>query len=47
MRTSVDTASLTTHRPVVWDIPVVNSDVPDALEDLDFDKYFALWYRWY
>jgi hypothetical protein len=37
--TSVDTASLTTHRPVVWDINVVNSDVPDALEDPDFDKY--------
>jgi hypothetical protein len=39
--TSLDTASMTTHRPVLWDIHVVNSDVPDALEDLDFDKYFA------
>jgi hypothetical protein len=37
----VDTASLTTHRTVVWDIHVVNSDVPHALEDPDLDKCFA------
>jgi hypothetical protein len=39
--TSVDTASLTAHRPVVLDIHVVNSDVPDALEDPDINKCFA------
>jgi hypothetical protein len=39
--TSVDTASLTAHRPVVWDLRVVNSDVPNALEDPDFVKYSA------
>jgi hypothetical protein len=39
--TSVDTASITTHRPVVWDIHVVNSDVPDAPVDPHFGKYFA------
>jgi hypothetical protein len=38
--TSVDTASKTTHRAVVWDIHVGNSDVPDAPEDPDYDKYF-------
>jgi hypothetical protein len=36
--TSADTASVTTHRPVVLDIRVVNSDVPDAPVDPDFDK---------
>jgi hypothetical protein len=33
---------VTTHRPVVWDIRVVKSNVPDAPPDLDFRKYFAL-----
>jgi hypothetical protein len=28
--TSTDTASGTTHRPIVWSIRVVKSDVPDA-----------------
>jgi hypothetical protein len=39
--TSADTAFVRTHRPVVWDIRVVNSDVPDAPSDPDSDKYFA------
>jgi hypothetical protein len=39
--TSVDTASLTTHRPVVCDIHVVNSDVPDAPEDPIFNEDFT------
>jgi hypothetical protein len=40
--TSADTTPVTTHRPVVWDIRVVKSNVPDAPPDLDFRKYFAL-----
>jgi hypothetical protein len=28
MRNSADTASVITHRPIVWDIGVVNSEVP-------------------
>lgn len=35
--TSSDTASATTHRPIL----VVKSGVPDAPPDHDFDKYFA------
>ncbi len=40
--TSADTAPVTTHLPVVWDIRVVKSNVPDAPPDLDFRKDFAL-----
>jgi hypothetical protein len=40
--TSADTAPVTAHRPIVWDIRVVKSNVPDAPPDLDFRKYFAL-----
>jgi hypothetical protein len=40
--TSADTAPVTAHRPVVWDIRTVKSNVPDAPPDLDFRKYFAL-----
>jgi hypothetical protein len=38
---SVDTASTTTHSPIVWDIRVVKSDVPNAPPHPVFDKYFA------
>ena len=31
----------TTHRPIVWDIRVIKSGVPDASPGSDFDKYFA------
>jgi hypothetical protein len=40
--TTADTAPVTTHRPVVWDIRVVKSNVPDAPPELDFRKDFAL-----
>jgi hypothetical protein len=35
--TSVDTASITINRPVVWDIHVANGEVPDtpAAQDID------------
>jgi hypothetical protein len=40
--TTADTAPVTTHRPVVWDIRVGKSNVPDAPPELDFRKDFAL-----
>jgi hypothetical protein len=39
--TSADTASVITHRPILLDIRVVKSDVPDAPPDPDFDKSFT------
>jgi hypothetical protein len=39
--TLADTAPMTTYRPVVWDIRVVKSNVPNAPPDPDFRKYFA------
>jgi hypothetical protein len=39
--TTADTAPVTTHRPVVWDISVVKSNVPDAPPELDFRATFA------
>jgi hypothetical protein len=37
----MNTASVTTHRSIVWVIRVDKSDVPDAPLDPDFDKYFT------
>jgi hypothetical protein len=41
MRNLGGQASTTTHLRVVWDIHVVNSDVPDAPADPDSDQYSA------
>jgi hypothetical protein len=38
--TSADAASATAHRPILWDIRVVKSEVTDAPLDPDFDKCF-------
>ncbi len=43
--TSVDTASITTDRQVVWDIHVANGDVTDAPAAQDFDIRFSRMHR--
>jgi hypothetical protein len=40
--TSAGSAPVKARSPVVWDILVAKSNVPDAPQDLDFRKYFAL-----
>jgi hypothetical protein len=37
----VDVAPAAIPCPVIWDINVVDSEIPDAPPDPDFDKYFA------
>jgi hypothetical protein len=37
----VDTASVITHHPIVWDIRVIKKDIPNAPPDSASDQFFA------